>query len=115
MLASVERTIIELSAIKAKAAEGPLEPGVIARLLEQTVDSVLRLLTQASPLPHQRPSTLDLYSADENGRPDSFLVSIPVPKNFPSIVVATLGGDFRYFAYDDQSGWFVETDPYKFV
>jgi hypothetical protein len=114
-MGSVERTIKELSTIKAKAAEGPLQPGVIAQLLEQTVDSILRLLTQASPLPHRRPSTLDLYSADENGNSDSFLVSIPMPKKFPSIVVATLGGDFRYFAYDDRSGLFIETDPYKFI
>ena len=85
------------------------------RVCVDIAETLMMLLTSASPLPHERPTAIELYTADENGWPKEFVMSLPMPKKFPTIVRIPAREDDRLFAYCDRSNLFIESEPYRAI
>lgn len=101
--------IRQLRTFEQKARSGLLETGEISRLVGDMITALLILLSEGTPpfLP-KRPTSADLYTADENGRAVNWLMTIPAPEPWSNLIVI----DGEFFVYDERNGCFVTTPAY---
>lgn len=106
--------IRQLRTFEQKARSGLLETGEISRLVGEMITALLILLSEGRPpfprspkLSGARPSSVDLYTADETGNPVSWIMSIPVPAPWSNLIII----DRDFFVYSERSGSFVMARP----